>query len=91
MGYTAAAIANYMTLLGWSVPEGMNERFSLGEAAEVFSFDRVNKAGARFDWDKLNWLNGQVLHDLTPEQLLMTFCRSGWPMTGPHRIWTGGP
>ena len=62
MGYTAAAIANYMTLLGWSVPEGMNERFSLGEAAEVFSFDRVNKAGARFDWDKLNWLNGQVLH-----------------------------
>ena len=70
MGYTAAAIANYMTLLGWSVPEGMNERFSLGEAAEVFSFDRVNKAGARFDWDKLNWLNGQVLHDLTPEQLL---------------------
>ena len=70
MGYTPAAIANYMTLLGWSVPEGMNERFSLEEAAEVFSFDRVNKAGARFDWDKLNWLNSQVLHDLKPEQLL---------------------
>ena len=70
MGYTPDAIANYMTLLGWSVPEGMDERFSLPQAAEVFSFDRVNKAGARFDWDKLNWLNGQVLHDLTASELL---------------------
>jgi glutamyl-tRNA synthetase len=69
-GYSAAALANYMTLLGWSPPEGMGERFSLAEAAAVFDFDRVNKAGARFDWDKLNWLNGQVLHDLEPAQLL---------------------
>ena len=70
MGYTPDAIANYMTLLGWSVPEGMDERFTLQQAAEVFGFDRVNKAGARFDWDKLNWLNGQVLHALPSEQLL---------------------
>ena len=70
MGYTAEAIANYMSLLGWSVPEGMEERFTLAQAAEVFGFDRVNKAGARFDWDKLNWLNAQVLHGLSPEQLL---------------------
>ena len=70
MGYTAEAIANYMTLLGWSVPEGMEERFTLTQAADVFSFDRVNKAGARFDWDKLNWLNAQVLHGLTSQQLL---------------------
>jgi len=70
MGYTAEALANYMTLLGWSPPEGMGERFSLGEAATVFGFERVNRAGARFDWDKLNWLNGQVLHALPPEDLL---------------------
>ena len=70
MGYTAEAIGNYMTLLGWSVPEGMEERFTLPEAAEVFSFERVNKAGARFDWDKLNWLNAQVLHGLSSESLL---------------------
>ena len=70
MGYTAEAIANYMTLLGWSVPEGMEERFTLNDAAAVFDFDRVNKAGARFDWDKLNWLNSQVLHDLPAETLL---------------------
>ena len=70
MGYTPDAIANYMTLLGWSVPEGMEERFSLSEAAAVFGFDRVNKAGARFDWDKLNWLNAQVLHGWSSEHLL---------------------
>ena len=69
MGYTAAALANYMTLLGWSAPEGMGERFTLNQASAVFDFDRVNKAGARFDWDKLNWLNGQVLHELGSEQL----------------------
>ena len=70
MGYTAEAIANYMTLLGWSVPEGMNERFTLTEAAPVFGFEQVNKAGARFDWDKLNWLNAQVLHEWSPSQIL---------------------
>ena len=82
MGYTAEAIANYMTLLGWSVPEGMEERFTLREAADQFSFDRVNKAGARFDWDKLNWLNAQVLHSWSTEQLLEVlrplWLKNGW-------------
>ena len=62
MGYTAEAIGNYMGLLGWSPPQGMGERFTLVEASRHFDFDRVNRAGARFDWDKLNWINGQVLH-----------------------------
>lgn len=62
LGYTAAAVSNYMCLLGWSPPTELGERFGLAEAAPVFGFDRVNKAGGRFDWDKLNWLNSQVLH-----------------------------
>jgi glutamyl-tRNA synthetase len=69
MGYTAEALVNYMTLLGWSPPEGLGERFSLEQAAAVFSFERVNRAGARFDWDKLNWLNAQVLHGLEAGEL----------------------
>ncbi|NJN60446.1 MAG: glutamate--tRNA ligase [Coleofasciculaceae cyanobacterium RL_1_1] len=68
-GYTAAAIGNYMTLLGWSPADG-EERFTLEDAAKQFSFDRVNKAGAKFDWDKLNWLNGQILHALPVSELL---------------------
>lgn len=82
MGYTAPALANYMTLLGWSPPEAMGERFSLAEAAKVFGFERVNKAGARFDWDKLNWLNGQVLREQGAEalrdQLLPLWSARGW-------------
>jgi glutamyl-tRNA synthetase len=85
MGYTAPALANYMTLLGWSPPEGMGERFSLAEAAAVFGFERVNKAGARFDWDKLNWLNGQVLREqgaeALREQLLPLWAARGWAVT----------
>jgi len=86
MGYVAEALANYMTLLGWSPPEGMGERFSLTEAAAVFGFDRVNRAGARFDWDKLDWLNAQVLHGLDLEalrqQLLPLWKAEGWAMVG---------
>ncbi|MGC1199254.1 MAG: glutamate--tRNA ligase [Geitlerinemataceae cyanobacterium] len=69
MGYTPEAMANYMALLGWSPPDG-EERFTLSEAAKQFSFDRVNKAGAKFDWDKLNWLNSQLLHEMPIEELL---------------------
>lgn len=47
----------------------MEEIFSLDQAAQHFSFDRVNKAGAKFDWDKLNWLNGQHLRRLAPSEL----------------------
>ncbi|MGC6483095.1 MAG: glutamate--tRNA ligase [Synechococcus sp.] len=90
MGYTPEAIANYMTLLGWSVPEEMDERFSLEQAADVFSFDRVNKAGARFDWDKLNWLNAQGLHALSPEHLLDAlqplWAEQGWTLP-EDRTW----
>lgn len=69
MGFTPEALVNYMTLLGWSAPDAQ-EIFTLDEAARLFSFDRVNKAGAKFDWDKLDWINSQYLHNKTPEDLL---------------------
>ncbi|MEL6228865.1 MAG: glutamate--tRNA ligase [Cyanobacteria bacterium J06627_3] len=69
MGFAPEALANYMTLLGWSAPEAQ-EIFTLDEAAKLFSFDRVNKAGAKFDWDKLDWINSQYLHEKSPDALL---------------------
>ncbi|MEO1094864.1 MAG: glutamate--tRNA ligase [Cyanobacteria bacterium J06638_28] len=69
MGFTAAALANYMTLLGWSAPDA-EELFTLEEAAQKFSFERVNKAGAKFDWDKLDWINSQYLHQMPAPELL---------------------
>jgi len=89
MGYTSEAMANYMTLLGWSVPEGINERFKISEISEIFSFKKVNKASAKFDWDKLNWLNSQVIHEMSAETLLKNldplFKKNGWEL--PSHEW----
>jgi glutamyl-tRNA synthetase len=68
MGYVPDAFNNYMVLLGWSTPDAQ-DIFTMQDAAPVFGFDRVNKAGARFDWDKLNWLNSQYLHVMPVEDL----------------------
>ena len=70
MGFVPEALANYMTLLGWSPPDPTQEIFSLATAAAQFSFDRINKAGAKFDWAKLDWLNGQYLHQMPASQLV---------------------
>lgn len=80
MGFTAEALANYMTLLGWSAPDAQ-EIFTLDEAAKLFSFERVNKAGAKFDWDKLDWINSQYLHEKSPGALL--------PLIVPYLTWAG--
>ena len=89
MGYVPEAMANYMTLLGWSVPEGTNERFKISEISEIFSFEKVNKASAKFDWDKLNWLNSQVIHEMSPKTLLEflepLFKRNLWSL--PSQDW----
>jgi glutamyl-tRNA synthetase len=69
MGFIAPALANYMTLLGWSPTESMQEIFSLTEAAEAFEMQRVTKAGAKFDWDKLDWINSQYLHAMPVPEL----------------------
>ena len=69
MGFTAPGLANYMALLGWSPPDPTQEIFTLEVAAAQFDFQRVNKAGAKFDWDKLDWLNSQYLHAMPTPQL----------------------
>ncbi|AFZ60178.1 glutamate--tRNA ligase [Anabaena cylindrica FACHB-243] len=69
MGFTAEGLVNYMTLLGWSAPDSTQEIFTLEAAAKEFTFERVNKAGAKFDWDKLDWLNSQYVHHMPVDQL----------------------
>jgi glutamyl-tRNA synthetase len=64
----------------------MQEIFTLPEAAQEFSFERVNKAGAKFDWDKLNWINSQYLHAMPiPELtdlLIPVWEKAGFEMKG---------
>jgi glutamyl-tRNA synthetase len=70
LGFLPQAMANYMTLLGWTPPDSTQEIFSLQEAAQQFSLERVNKAGAKFDWDKLDWINSQYLHQMNATELV---------------------
>lgn len=81
MGYIPQALANYMTLLGWTPPDSTQELFTLEAAAQHFTFERVNKAGAKFDWDKLNWINSQYLHKM-PIPELTTLLIPYWQEAG---------
>ncbi|MFC2461245.1 MAG: glutamate--tRNA ligase, partial [Selenomonas noxia] len=55
MGYPAAAIVNYVALLGWSPKTTNQEVFSMDELIEAFSLEGLSKSPAVFDYDKLGW------------------------------------
>ncbi len=67
-GYLPEALLNYLVLLGWN-PGTSQEIFSFEELVRIFSFDRVQHGGARFDWDKLNWINGEYIRALSDDEL----------------------
>ncbi len=67
-GFLPDAMFNYLTLLGWSSPDGV-EIFTRDEAIAKFSLDRVNPAPAVFDHQKLEWLNGQYIHAMSAPEL----------------------
>ncbi len=60
LGYLPEALVNFLVLLGWS-PEGEEEIFSMEELEKLFSLERVHKAPAVFDVDKLAWMNNQYI------------------------------
>jgi glutamyl-tRNA synthetase len=67
-GYLPEALINYLALLGWN-PGTSQEIFTLDELIDVFSFERVQHAGARFDWEKLNWVNGEWIRAMADTEL----------------------
>ena len=70
-GYLPEALINFVALLGWN-PGTEEEFFTLEELIEKFTLERVNKAGAVFDIQKLNWMNGVYIRKL-PEDRLIEF------------------
>jgi len=59
-GYLPEALINFLAFLGWN-PGTEQEIFSLEELAQVFSLEKVNKAGTKFDVDKIKWFNQQYI------------------------------
>ncbi len=66
-GYLSEAVVNYIVLLGWS-PETNQEIFSLEELVHAFNPDRISKAPAIFDIEKLRWMNGVYLRNKTEDE-----------------------
>jgi glutamyl-tRNA synthetase len=68
MGYLPAAMRNYLARLGWS--HGDDEFFTTAQMVEWFDLDHVGKSAARFDFAKLENLNGQHIR-ATPDAELV--------------------
>ena len=67
MGYLPEAMINYLARLGWS--HGDDEIFSAEEMVEWFGLDGLNKGAARFDFVKLESINGHYIREARPERL----------------------
>ena len=71
LGLLPDALFNFLTILGWSLDD-KTEVLNIDEMIANFSIDRVGKAGAIFDYDKLNWMNGIYIRRMTSEVLADT-------------------
>jgi len=80
-GYLPWALVNYLALLGWSTPDS-REFFAKEELIQKFSLDRVNKAPAIFDPQKLEWMNADYIRRTNTKELaemLIPYLREkGW-------------
>jgi glutamyl-tRNA synthetase len=67
-GYLPEAVRNYVSLLGWGYDESTTF-MNTGELIERFSLERVSKNPAVFDEQKLRWMNGRYIRELSEEAL----------------------
>jgi glutamyl/glutaminyl-tRNA synthetase len=67
-GYLAEALVNFLALLGWSPGEDI-EFLTMEELIKRFTIDRFQKHSAIFNLEKLDWMNGEYLRHLPPEDL----------------------
>ena len=88
MGYLPEALANYMAFLGWSSKTTENEILTLGEISQIFNLSDINKAGAKFSWEKLNWINSQYIKKMESVKLCEIikkyWIEMGWESPSPE-------
>ena len=66
-GYLPEAIINYIALLGWA-PKDNQEVFTLEELTKAFDISGISKSPSVFDYDKLEWFNGEYIKAMTDEE-----------------------
>lgn len=68
-GFLPEALRNYLSLLGWSMPDG-REVFTTDEMVAAFSLERVSRNPARFDTRKLEAINGDWIRAVSVPELV---------------------
>ena len=67
-GYLPEAINNFLALMGWSHPD-KKEIFSLDEFLKLFTLERITLTAPVYDIEKLNWLNGMYIREMSDVEL----------------------
>ena len=84
MGYLPAAMRNYLVRLGWS--HGDQEFFSTEEMTSAFDLGSVGRSAARFDFVKLENVNGHYMRSSSDDELIASI-ETILPEVGPGRNW----
>lgn len=66
-GFLPEAVNNYLCLLGWS-PKDNTEKLSLAEVIERFDLPQILRHNAKFDFEKLLWLQGEYCRELSNDR-----------------------
>jgi glutamyl-tRNA synthetase len=82
-GYLPEALVNFLALLGWS-PGDDREIMGFDEMVDAFTLDRVGRTAARFDRDKLRWMNGMYIRQSSDERLYVLL--RAWLDEGDHPV-----
>ncbi|HEV8634004.1 MAG TPA: glutamate--tRNA ligase [Chloroflexota bacterium] len=69
-GYLPEALVNFLGLMGFSMPDG-REVFSFEEFSAAFDWSRVGTTAPAFDLEKLSWLNGVYIRNLSLDELIV--------------------
>ena len=67
-GYLPDAIVNFLALIGWSAGDNQ-EVFTREELINAFTLERISRSGGAFDQDKLLWMNGLYIRQMSPDAL----------------------
>ncbi len=85
-GYAPEAVRNFLTLLGWS-PKSDVELLTLEETVAKFDLPQIQRHNARFDHEKLHWMQGQYMMKLAPER----YAELGRPFLAKAGLLEGQP
>jgi glutamyl-tRNA synthetase len=85
LGYLPQAVLNYLSNLVWCHPEG-KEIYNLEEFIRLFDLNKMNSQGARFDLQKLDWMNGEYIRNMTAEPLFQQIVQFIGPDFNPDIV-----